>query len=783
MSGAVPIFSTDFKKDALLERLKIPFLKTQMMEQETKLKIWNTLNKFRGHFYVTDTKLLELISETHGQQCLDQILSNEKLLHVLANRYYLTPPTYIINFIIELANTINPKTQLDPWATLSSIIIQGKSNNGTAIFENEQEAELIKIICPDNKSNVILGDSLTEIDKLKKSFEFISCFPPFGMRKEAIIINGHRTTTNFGSMLLLKAASLLTENGIGVFLLPSSFLFDNTVKENIKALEISVVALFSIPSGAFSPLTSISSNLVVFSRKSTNRTFVAEISNNDKANKIVLDNYKNRRRGKATQLGALVDFGTFTSLQSLVLEKEIQEMAKRIGFPQILLSDISIEINALKTDKQEEVNHLPNSIYFPKVGNSPILTSPSDLKIKSKNYYQIQLNNEKANAIYVANYFNSPIGKKLREIMRLGSVIMQIPKSQLSNITLHLPDINIQSDIIEVDSKIEQFSFRIEELKKNLWKQPRNYKTIKKNLKSINQKEKLEYWIDILPSPISSILWHYYAAKENNKKVEHLLHFFEALSEFFSMLMLSALVKDIEFYKQECHKWIDTDIKFKDWYLKANFGGWNNLTSKLSKATREYLSDEKTKDFCKKIYGNPTDAFLNMLTNKGILNILIEIAGLRNQWKGHGGITNDDINKQRVVKLEQQLNELRKFISDGFEDTRMIAIPLKGEYEEGIFTFTGRELVGAKSPFREIEIKTIIPLDKKKLYLAHTNQNNPVELLPFIKYIEKSDACYFYNCIENSNVRWVSYHFDKEPEFKQPVDKEIIKAFEFLNPQ
>ncbi len=229
----------------------------------------------------------------------------------------------------------------------------------------------------------------------------------------------------------------------------------------------------------------------------------------------------------------------------------------------------------------------------------------------------------KANSIYVANYFNSAVGKKLRDSLEVGAIILQIPKSQLSNCVLHLPDLKTQLELIEIDSKIDQFTFRLDELKRNLWKQPKSYNSIAKELKSINQEEKLEHWIDTLPFPISSILWRYYATKENDKKVEHLFHFFEALSEFFSMIMLSALVQDKEFYKQECHKWIDTDEKFKEWYFRATFGSWNILTSRLSKATREYLADKDKQDLCKSLYGNPSTAFLNMLTNKGIVNILL----------------------------------------------------------------------------------------------------------------------------------------------------------------
>ncbi|RFP61352.1 MAG: hypothetical protein BJG00_005465 [Limnothrix sp. CACIAM 69d] len=563
-----------------------------------------------------------------------------------------------------------------------------------------------------------------------------------------------------------------------------------------------VDAIFSLPSGAFAPMKSIQFNLILISKQNKEKTFVAEISQDDITNKAILQNFKNQKEGKAIQLGYFVEFLEFKSLNSLIAEKEMQELAKRIGCLPILLTDISKMINALKGDSSDEVEHLTNSIYFPKSGSSPVVSSLSELKIKPRNYYQIQLDETKANAIYVANYFNTPVGKKLRESLEAGAGIPRISKSQLSSsrCVLFLPDLSTQAEVIEVDSKIQQFTFRLDELRRNLWKKPKSHQSISKELKTINQEEKLENWIDKLPFPISSILWRYYATKDNSKKIEHLFHLFEAFSEFLSMLMLSALVQDEEFYKEERHKWIDKNEESdkseksdkskkpkdwylpKDWYTRATFGSWNSLTARLSKTIREYLSDNDKKEHCRSLFGNPTEAFLSMITSKGIVNVLIEVAKLRNKWKGHGGITSEEENNQRVLTLEQKLNELRKHIADAFEDTRMIS-PTTSSFEDGIFTFNAKELIGARTPFNEITIESLIPLDRKKLYLRHLDQTKPLELLPFIKFVEASNAIYFYTSIESKDVRWVSYHFDKEAELQQPADDQLFKALDLLKPQ
>lgn len=751
-----------------------------MEQTDIKNKIWSNLDRLRTDRNFSgfrDTRLLELIGNTLGEEKLDSIFQDTELLSKLTNTHSITAPTYVFKFVEEFIKTENKKSILDPWITLSSPVFYIQADNifGTCI--NQTEFDTINSLYKEKSQNIKLGDTLNELSKSTQKFDLILSFPPFGMRTQHI--NGEKSPFDFATTLILKCDNHLAQDGKLIFLVSNSFLMDDKGKEALNKQGLFVDAVFSIPSGAFAPMTNIPSNLILISKQNKEKTFVAEISQDDTTNKTILHNFKNQKEGKAIQLGCFVNFLEFKSLNALVSEKEMQELVKRIGYPPILLTDISKSINALKGDNADEVEHLANSIYLPKVGNSPVVASLSELKIKPKNYYQIQLDETKANAIYVANYFNTPVGRKLRESLEVGAVIPQISKSQLSRCIFFLPDLSTQAELIEVDSKIQQFTFRLDELKRNLWKQPKSYKSIAKELKTINQEEKLENWIDKLPFPISSILWRYYATKDNSKKIEHLFHFFEAFSEFLSMLMLSALVQDKEFYKAESHKWIDKDEKFQNWYLRATFGNWNILTSRLSKAIREYLSDNDKKEYCKSLFGNPTEAFLSMITSKGIVNVLIEVANLRNKWKGHGGITSEEENNQRVLTLEQQLNEFRKHISDAFEDTRMLS-PTTSSFEDGIFTFNAKELIGARTPFNEVTIKSLIPLDRKKLYLCNSEQTKPLELLPFIKFVEASDAIYFYTSIESKDVRWVSYHFDKEAELKQPADNELFKAFDFL---
>lgn len=733
----------------------------------------------KGLIRIQEVNYLENIGNKFGVEKLEEIISNEKYISKFINNYNLYTPNFLLWFIKEITSINNKKnTIFDPWLNLHSPSLFFDSEKIKGICFNADEYKAINDILSIPSINAISGNPLEEIDKVKDKHDFVISFPPFGMKTDKETSKKYHK--DMAATLLLKSEQLLSIHGQMIFLLTNSILSDDNFKKLLKEAGLFINAIFYLPSGTFNPITSIPTNLVLASRNNSEKTFLAEIHDDGGGEYLqkIIENYKSKKEGKIFELGNYIDIDDYKSYTSILAERDYNTLAKNYG-ELYILDWIVKSINLLKTDNIEEIEHLSNSIYLPILGNSPVVINVSDMKIKPHNYYQIQIDEKKGDANFIANYFNTDIGKKLRVCMESGSTIPQISKISLLNQGLYLPDIETQIKTIEVDSKIEQINLSLADLKRNLWKYPKSYSKVKKELKSINRDDKLENWIDKLPFPISSILWRYYATKDNAKRIEHLFHFFEAFSEFFSMLILSALVQNKDFYKEECNKWIDKDEKFQNWYLRASFGNWNHLSLKLSKAIRGYFSDPDKKDFCMNLFGNPSEAFVSMITNKRIINTLQEVGELRNKWKGHAGISGEEENHRRVITLEQHLNGLRRNIADAFDETKMFS-PMNSRMENGIYTFKVKELIGARTPFNEEIIKTTNSLDSKKLYLRHSNQIKPLELLPFIKFVETENAFYFYTSIESKNARWVSYHFEKEAELKQPVSDELFKAFDFL---
>ena len=749
-----------------------------MKEEITKM-IWEkmdelrTSNHFSGYGRFSSTSTLERIGNEIGIEQLQKVISDTNLFKTASSPMQVIP-RFLYNFITLFENDLRPKNICDPWLTRDSYpIIQNFENfHGFTINQNEYELLTKGLLKGLNK--ITLGDGLENIENEQSKFDFIVTFPPFVMPS----IKPNSTSRDYATDLLIESANRLNENGKLFFLMPQKFLFDKRIKQTIAKSNISIDGVFFLEEGSHYPITSITTYLIVASVGKQGPTFTAKILSDEKSNEIIYKNFISNKEGKKIQLGKFIELQNFNSFKSLEKEENLFKLGKRTGLPAVTLNAISLEINAIRDIKQEDIEHKSNSIYIPKVGNSDVVHNPSDLNIKPKNYLQIVLN-DNVSPIFISNYLNTKIGKLSLESRKVGTRIENITISSINELLLFIPEYQQQIKLIKVNNKIENISLAINELKEELWNRPNLVDKIDKEISSFEKDNSIEKWLDNLPFPISSILWKYYATSDNRNKTEHLLHFFEAFSEFLSLLMLSALNQNPEFYKSERHRWLNNDKQYKDWIKKATFGGWNNLTASLAKATRTLLNEKDNKDIVLSLFGNPSAEFLEFITNKKVITILEEVREYRNKWKGHGGVSSNQEDLNRVTLLEQKLNNLRQEIKDAFANCKLI-VAESSKYKNGIFLYKTKELVGIRTPFNEVEIESLIPLDESKLYFLHENQNKPIELLPFIKYNQESKACYFYNSIESNDIRFVSFHFEQNAEFTETLDEKFEEVLAIL---
>ena len=291
-------------------------------------------------------------------------------------------------------------------------------------------------------------------------------------------------------------------------------------------------------------------------------------------------------------------------------------------------------------------------------------------------------------------------------------------------------------------------------------------------------------WIETLPYPLASILWNYHADQNIEHKIEYLFYFFEALSEFIVMIILSSFNRDINFYDQECRKYIKEDPKFRDWFKIPSFGGWNLFGRILTKSIRRIKQNKRKYEKLKELFGRPETEFLNFLINKKLYLILEVVAEYRNQWKGHGGIISLKELKNRLSTLKENLTEIQEVISDVFKNT-IFLLPESTTYRKKIFHNQVKKIMGVRIPFEKVKIETYIPIEENKFHLLHGNLKPPIELIPFVRLIKNPEteqiSCYFYSRVVRDKIRWVSYHYKGASIIEMP-DDDLNSALSLLTP-
>ena len=665
-------------------------------------------------------------------------------------------------------------------ALLAPIVHELAPNQAVALEENQQAHEIAVMMGYESGIDWRLGSPLNLLDDIEQEFEIVVGSPSWSLKRKSLTFplcdKNVEIYDGVDKLTILKSSLLMTPDGVGFFITSPNFTFKhfkNGVYKNLSHFNLFPDAILSLPGGTF-PGTALGGLLVIIRKQKPGKLFVGELSSNVASNDIILKNLKARKQGKIPQLGALIDVNSFSSFQTLIAEREFEKLVGPLGLQPTPFCKIAKEINVIKPNQDEESSNLQNVIYMPKIGRSQAVVSLDDLQIKPQNYLQVVLDSDKAIPAYVANFFNTKLGIKIRELLSSGSTIPKINKLQLFKANIYLPDMETQAKIVRINSSISDITTQLEALQRQLWNNPRNIKEIEKTVISFTHKNDFVSWMETLPFPLASVLWAYHADNDIRGKIDNLFNFFEALSEFTATVLLSAFASDLSFYNQKSENWIDNDPKYKDWINTSTFGGWIILSERLAKETRTLLSTKDERERCLNLFGRPDIDFLEMLTNKKIFRVLREVAEYRNQWKGHSGITSSNELDKRLGLLESSLSDIRHVISDRYS-TVLLLSPESGDCSEGIHCYQVKALMGIKTPFKKKSVETSDTMEKKKLYLIHDNQLKPIELLPFIRLMEspktEQNACYFYNRLYKEGVRWVSYHFESEAEIVRPYDE------------
>lgn len=694
-------------------------------------------------------------------------------------------PPFVTDFLGAYAKEIRAQNILDPFAGVGSLLLPIMDNanisQAVGIVPNTQEIKLAKAMAS-RPVEWLNEDPALALQTLGQ-FDLVVSSPPWGVTAKT-----ERLETPTGPIEVrdaesfitaLKAAMHISDGGYAVLIVPNNFFVSAqsaSVRNVLPRLGLYIDAIVTLSADAFSPFTTIETNLVFVSRKEVAEVFVGRLSPAQNP-ATLLDNLKERKPGAAPELGRLVPLQEYRGWHALVAGEEEKRLAERSGLTAVPLSSLVTAVNLANRQKEdaEAFNDFPNSVYLPLIGTSPAVTALSDLRIKSHNYAQLVVNADQAYAGFLAEFFNSDLGRKSRDKLLTGAFIPKINKQSILSAIVYTLPLNAQKKAVDVSGEIRQLRLALEQLQTQLWRRPVDAADVQKRLATLNEKDSFEAWVETMPFPLASILWRYRASADVRSKNEHLLHFFEATTLFLATLMTSAFHSDAQFFEKHKREWFKKGDDSQYSLAKSNFGQWVHRCYSLAKTTRTLLNSKDTRDLCLSLYRTYDAAKLTTIADRALYSTL-EKAGSYRNLQAHGGITSEENELRRLTLLEMELTEIQSLLGTVFESWWLVR-PGANRYTKGVYHYTAEKLTGSRQVFTQEKVQTTSAMDSDELYLFDTVSLQPLQLLHFFRMMPsprtEEIACYFYNRVEKDGVRWVSYHFEKDADVVSP-DPSVI---------
>jgi schlafen family protein/N-6 DNA methylase len=334
-----------------------------------------------------------------------------------------------------------------------------------------------------------------DLNSNKNYFDFVIGDLPFGLnRVESILPFKLKINRNWN--FLYKGLKKLSNNGLAFFLIEPSILFTNVGKSYLAALEKEnyyYKGAFNVPEKLFYPQTSFRPILISFSRNQTTELFISELNADN--TKIIAENYLLSTDSNNIETGIIVNKLDFESFNKYKIKTQIQNLKTQYkDYENYKISDISVSINLTR----EQFEFKENCIYIPKIGNSQVVSSITDTKIKHQNYFQVELNPNFAIADYLKLFYKSQLGRLILSSLNTGTFIPHINKSDIAESLVALPNITEQKVLVHTNGKLEELQQTIDNLQLELSLNPKNtdlilekFDSIQGPLKSLSQEDEI----------------------------------------------------------------------------------------------------------------------------------------------------------------------------------------------------------------------------------------------------------------------------------------------------
>ena len=549
-----------------------------------------------------------------------------------------------------------------------------------------------------------------------------------------------------------------------------AFLWSAGGLEALEAIRKSgcrVRALVHLPGGSF-PHTGIGTYLAIFERGAQQEVFIGEFADSPEHQQSLIANYKRRKPGEQPALGRLCALPAFQGFDAFVAQERLKRLVRATGWPQLAAESVILKAERFSSN-DGDLEQLANGLFLRLVGQPTAVLDPADLpRSAARDCVRLSIDPNIADVRYMVHWFNhSAIGQTTVASVSRGGALSRLDLQTLLKATFFLPPLAEQRQVLHGIEHLTRIRAEAAELETALWSFTEKADVVVQQIRTINQEDRYEDWIESLPFPLASILWRHRAGGGSaREQYEVLLHFLEATAAFVATIHLSAFMVDDDLWRNTAQGLSESLAKQHLSLDRATFGAWKLTVEYLSGKCRKLLADDEGKATCTRVYGTSNANHLSMVCDPALLSALQRANSIRNATSGHGGA----IGLDEAVRIHEELMDLvytiRGVFGRSWLDYELIQ-PSEGRYQGGVHRYKAKRLMGTRStPFEVVERVSAQPLESERLYLFDANSQKGMLLRPLIRVMpspeKKANACFIFSHSEKDGAHFVSYHFEEE---------------------
>lgn len=746
--------------------------------------LWSYRDEHRGHASsaaIVDRWLHEQMEAPHGQGISPALLyALSKQRGMWQDGQFLTPQP-LADFIARIAALYSVTSILDPTCG-SGLLLHAVATGVRAdvihgIDINDRAIKLAQAVLGD-QATIVHGDALSPQADILSHYDLIVADPPLGMRldeRQHVSSLGHAFKGELGHALTAWACERLKDRGAALIIVTPAFVWGShagKVHQAIAAAGCYIRALIHLPGGSLR-WTAVDSYLVLLEHGAQKDVLIGQFSDDVTQQMQLIANIKRRKSGPQPGLGRLCPLKEFKGFESFVACDRLKRLARTAGWKGVPAADVFIAHGVIGQRQSDPLLHGPSSCYLRIAGRPFATLDPNELPgsdaRRDAEVMHLQISPEHADPRFIVHWFNSSqIGSATLASVSRGSTLSRIDPSSLLEATLYLPPVCDQMQAIEAAAHLTRIRADADELETALWDGTGDVAAIANGIFTINQEDRFEDWFETLPFPLASILWRHHAGGGSARgRYGVLLHFFEAMAAFLATVHLSAFMAADDLWNEHgkilCRK-LDGQHLSLD---RATFGAWKLVNEYLSSVCGNLIKDADKAEQWRRIYGTPNQTVMAMLCSPELRSVLQRANRIRNDW-GHAGAIGDDKAQQIHDELMELVHNLRGIFGRNWVGYILIQ-PGEGRYKGGIHHYRTKRLMGSRStPFEEVQLESIQPLENESLYLFDCASRTGLRLQPFVRVMpspeKQANACFIFSRREAGHFHFVSYHFEGESE-------------------